>query len=329
MKSSPANTNRRNARGCALLLAVCVAVAVQPASAEEGGGGHYFPGTISSFMDGVAQSEVFIARLNGIYYDGSFSAAKGIPIAGRTALDVDVKSAAGGLTMFWRPSWGGFLGERWSYAMSTTIPFPWVEVAADVAAAGRTVRRKDSLFGLGDILVAPFMLNYNVNDDFNVNGRLNVYTPTGSYEVGRLANLGKNYWTFEPILGLMYLGKQNGREASIFFGADFNTENPDTNYHTGTELHVDGTLAQHFPIGTTLLGAGVTGYWYQQVEGDSGSGATFGSFEGRTNGIGPSVTISHAFGSHNFAAELKWLHEVGVERRPEGDSFILKAMLTF
>ena len=327
--SSLANTDRRNALGRALLLAACVASAVHPARAEEGGGGHYFPGTISSFMDGVALEEVFITRLNGIYYDGSINASKGIPIAGQTALDVDVKSAAGGLTMFWRPSWGGFLGERWSYAMNATIPFPWVEVTANVAAAGRTVRRTDSEFGLGDIIVAPVMLNYHVSDDFNVNARLNIYTPTGSYEVGRLANLGKNYWTFEPIVGLMYLGKQNGREASVFFGADFNTENPDTNYHTGTQLHVDGTLAQHFPVGTALLGLGVTGYWYQQVEGDSGSGATFGSFKGRTNGIGPSFTISHPFGSHNFVAELKWLHELGVERRPEGDSFVLKAMLTF
>ena len=326
---SPANTDSWKAIGYVLLLATSVAIAVQPVSAEEGGGGHYFPGTISSLLDGVAPSEVFIVRLNGIYYDGSIGASTGIPIAGRTALDVDVKSAAGGLTMFWRPSWGGFLGERWSYGMSTTIPIPWVEVSANVVAAGRTVRRTDSEFGLGDILIAPLMFNYHVSDDLNVNARLNVYTPTGSYEVGRLANLGKNYWTFEPILGLMYLGKQNGREASVFLGADFNTENPDTNYHTGTQLHVDGTLAQHVPIGTTLLGLGVTGYWYQQIEGDSGSGATFGSFKARTNGVGPSFTISHPFGSHNFIAELKWLHELGVERRPEGDSFIVKAMLTF
>jgi hypothetical protein len=301
-----------------------------PAGAEEGGSGHYFPGTISSFVDGVPATETVILRLNALHYDGSFSANRPVPIAGQAALGVDVQSTAVGLTAAWRPSWGQ-LGERWSYAMSATIPFLRVEVEAEVASAGvnRTVRQRDTEYGLGDIVMMPLMFNYHVNDDINLNARLAVYAPTGDYEVGRLSNLGKNFWTFGPMVGFMYLGKQNGREASIFFGADFNTENPDTNYQTGTQLHVDGTLAQHFPIGKTLLGLGATGYWYQQVEGDSGSGATFGDFKGRTNGIGPSFSLVHPFGSHNLMAEFKWVHEVEVERRPEGDSFILKAMLTF
>ena len=39
---------------------------------------------------------------------------------------------------------------------------------------------------------------------------------------------GKNFWTIEPTLGLMYFGQKNGIEASVYFGADFNFENPDT-----------------------------------------------------------------------------------------------------
>jgi hypothetical protein len=300
------------------------------ASAEEGGSGHYLPGTISSFLDGVSPEPAFITRLNGVYYDGSFTAERGIPIAGLAALDVDVDIQGAGLTLFWRPTWGE-LGERWSYAMNATLPILHVKVAADVAVPGTplTVRRTDSEYGLGDVIVTPLMLNYHVSDDLNLNARLNVYAPTGDYEVGQLANLGKNYWSFEPIFGFMYLGKENGREASIFFGAGFNTENPDTDYQTGTQLHVDGTLAQHFPLGKGLIGLGVTGYWYQQIDGDSGSGATFGAFKARTTGVGPSLSFVHALGSHNFMLELKWLHELGVKRRPEGDSILLKAMLAF
>jgi hypothetical protein len=313
-----------------LALLLLVAALPQTGRAEEGGSGHYFPGTISSFMDGVSPTEVFILRLNALHYDGSFGADRAVPIAGLAALDADVKSSAVGLTFFWRPSWGG-IGERWSYAMSATVPFLRVEVSADVSVPGRSelARRTDTESGLGDIVLSPLMLNYHVSDDLNVNGRLNVYAPTGDYEVGRLANLGKNYWTFEPTLGFMYLGKENGREASIFFGAGFNTENTDTDYRTGTQLHVDGTLAQRLPLWKGLIGLGVTGYWYQQVEGDSGSGATFGSFEARTNGVGPSLTYSRAFARHRLAAELKWVHELGVRRRPEGNTFVLKAMLTF
>jgi hypothetical protein len=285
------------------------------------------PGSMSSFVDGVPAKPTFITRYNLLYYNGDIAANEPLPIAGVQTLGADATIWAHGLTLLWRPPME--LGDRWSYALSATAPFLFADVSANVTVGNTTVRRTSSTDGLGDIVLMPLMLNYNVNSNLNVNFRAGVYAPTGDYEVGRLANTGKNFWTIEPTLGLMYFGIKNGIEASVFFGADFNTENPATNYQTGTQLHVDGTLAQHFPIGKTLLGFGVTGYWYQQVEGDSGSGATFGSFKGRTNGIGPSFTVSHPFGSHNFVAELKWLHELGVERRPEGDSFILKAMLTF
>ncbi len=86
--------------------------------------------------------------------------------------------------------------------MNLTIPVARVRVAASISspAATSVVRRGDAEFGLGDLILSPLMLNYQFSDDFNANGRVNVYAPTGSYEVGRLANLGKNYWTFEPPL---------------------------------------------------------------------------------------------------------------------------------
>jgi hypothetical protein len=312
-------------RIAALVLALLVPGS---AIAEEGGTGHYTPGTISSFMDGVSAKPVFIARLNGLYYGGDLDGSRGVPIAGQTALDVDVESEALGLTLFWAPGWGQ-LSERWTYALNATVPFMRVEVEADVEVAGRTVRRSDTEYGLGDIVFSPLMLNYHVSDDLNLNGRLNVYAPSGSYEEGRLANLGKNYWSFEPMVGAVYLGQQNGIEASLFFGATFNTRNTDTSYETGTQLHLDFTLAQHFPLFGALMGAGLTGYWYQQVEGDGGSGATLGDFKGRTHGLGPTLSYTHEIGALNFASELKWVHEFSTRNRPEGDVVILKAMLAF
>ena len=46
----------------------------------------------------------------------------------------------------------------------------------------------------------------------------------------------------------MFLGKENGIVGSLFFGVDFNTENPDTDYKSGLQMHLNGTLAQHFPL---------------------------------------------------------------------------------
>jgi hypothetical protein len=302
------------------------------AAAEEGGSGHYLPGSIASFIDGVPLTETFITRLNLIYYNGSLGAEQPLPIAGVTRLGAKATSWGAGLTLLWRPPLD--LGERWSYAMSVTIPFLWMDVSADVNATlspglTRSFTRSSSTNAFGDIVLMPLMLNYNVDPDFNVNFRVGAFAPTGDYQVGRLANTGKNFWTIEPILGLLYFGQKNGIEASVFVGADFNAENDDTNYKSGTQFHVDGTLAQHFPWLGGLTGVGVSAYYYQQVTGDSGSGANLGDFKGKSVGIGPVVSYVSKIGTHDTLVELKWLHETETEKRLEGDIVWLKAVYKF
>ncbi len=209
-----------------------------------------------------------------------------------------------------------------------------MDVSANVLATAPgggqiTVKRSDSQSGLGDLVLIPVMLNYNVDPDFNVNFRVVAYAPTGDYEVGRLANTGKNFWSTSPTLALMYLGQKNGREASLFIGADFNEENSDTNYKSGTQFHLDGTLAQHFPAFGGLASVGVSAFYYKQVTADSGDGATLGDFEGKSVGIGPVVSYASKIATHDIVAELKWLHETDTEKRLEGDIVWFKFVYKF
>jgi len=300
-------------------------------NAEEGGSGHYMPGSMASFVDGVPTEPTFITRLNYIHYDGSIGADRSIPIAGMTALNVNAKSDAYGLTLLWAPDWN--MGEKWSYAMSTTIPWISMEVTADVMASPSdstfTVGRNDTENGLGDIVLMPLMFNYKVSKDLNTNFRLGLYAPTGDYESGRLANTGKNFWTIEPTAAIIYFGQKNGIEASFFLGMDFNTENDETEYKSGIQAHLDGTLAQHFPLGGGLAGAGVSGFWYQQISGDSGDGASFGSFKARAHGIGPVLSYASKIAGRDIIAELKWLHEFDNKKRLEGDTVFFKVLAKF
>ena len=315
-------------RRLALLAALCGCAIIQPLlRAEEGGSGHYLPGAMASFVDGVPPKETFIARYNMVYYNGDIAANEPLPIAGVNTLGADATSWAHGVSLLWRPALE--LGERWSYAMSATIPFVWMDVTANVTAGGTRVRRTSSLEGLGDVVLMPLMLNYNVSSNLNLNFRTGLYAPTGDYEVGRLANTSKNFWTFEPTLGLMYFGVNNGIEASMFLGADFNTENPDTDYQSGTQLHVDGTLAQHFPLFKGLAGVGVNGFWYEQVTGDSGAGASFGDFEARTAGLGPVLSYAFKLGKVDMIAEAKWLRELETVKRLKGDTVWFKLVAKF
>ena len=64
----------------------------------------------------------------------------------------------------------------------------------------------------------------------------------------------------------------------------------DTNYKSGTQMHLEATAAQHLPLWGGGASAGVTGFGYKQVTGDSGSGAAFGDFKARSFGLGSVVS---------------------------------------
>ena len=78
---------------------------------------------------------------------------------------------------------------------------------------------------------------------------------------------------------------------------------------------VDGGAAQ-FLSEQTLIG--VVGYYYQQLTGDSGSGAQLGDFESRVAGIGPQLGYFFPLGGSMAYLSLKGYYEFAAENRPEG-----------
>jgi hypothetical protein len=195
--------------------------------------------------------------------------------------------------------------------------------------SGASVGKNDALTAIGDIVFQPVMLNYNVSPNTNVNFRTTVYIPTGSYELGRLANTGKNYWSLEPTLAYMYFGAKNGREVSIFTGLTLNSWNDATSYHSGSQLHADATFAQHLPLFGGLAGIGATTTWYRQIEPDRGSGATLGAFRGETASVGPVLSYIGKLGAEDLLIELKWQTEYHTQNRLEGDTIFFKLACKF
>ena len=159
--------------------------------------------------------------------------------------------------------------------------------------------------------------------------RLGIYAPTGEYEVGQLANVGKNYWTFEPGIMASWLSSKIGTEVSLYTGVDFNLENQDLDYTSGTSLHLDLTVAQHLPLLGGFVGVGANAFYYEQISGDSGADARLGDFEGRTMGVGPVVSYVRQIGKTQLLAELKWLPELDTDNRMEGDYIWFKLGVLF
>ena len=94
-------------------------------------------------------------------------------------------------------------------------------------------------------------------------------------------------------------------------------------------LHLDGALQQIVPVGKGLLTLGAEGFYFTQVTGDSGSGATLGDFKGETAGLGAIIGYIRPMGEQTLVLEAKYLDEMHTKNRVEGDMIWLKAVFKF
>jgi hypothetical protein len=304
----------------AVSVGLFLAAGPAPSRAEEGGSAHYMPGGSASFIDalpgkpGPAVVSLFLA------YDASTSLA--LPIAGLEAANIDATVYAENIAIIYQTD-KHLLGG--SYAGGLVLPLLDMKVKGSILTTNGALQKTDNETGFGDMLFYPFMLGWTaLGGDLKYDVRLGIYAPTGEYHAGKLANLGRNYWTFEPTVTLSWLSSKIGTEASLFTAFDINTENTATDYESGTSWHVDATLAQHLPLFGGFIGAGAQGFSYLQITGDSGAGAVLGGFKGHTVGIGPVISYIYVHDKTTLAAEFKWLPELDVDKRLEGDYFWLK-----
>ena len=123
-----------------------------------------------------------------------------------------------------------------------------------------------------------------------------------------------------------WFNPESGTEVSIAPGVMVNTENTDTDYETGTEFHLDFVANQFLSPAFAL---GVRGYYYDQLSGDSGSGATLGDFKSDSFAIGPGFVWIPEFGGGRFTVLGKWMHDLSADNRFESDYFTLTGAWKF
>jgi hypothetical protein len=319
------------------LLWTLAGLALAPAlntRAEEGGSAHYMPGATASFIDSFPGKPGGIAAVNYFtYYDASVGPNESLPLGGLLTSGLDATVYADTIGVFYEAPWP-LLGGNLTFGAA--VPYLWLEVKGQAqrigpgGVPGPVSTTRDTANGIGDITLYPFMLGWtNIMPDLKLDLRLGIYAPTGDYDVGQLANVGKNYWTFEPGIMASWLSSKIGTEVSLYAGVDFNTTNEDTDYQSGTSFHLDATVAQHLPLCGGFIGVGANSFYYQQISGDSGSGARLGDFEGRTMGVGPVLSYARKIGKSDLVAEVKWLPELDVNKRLEGDFVWFKLALLF
>lgn len=212
-------------------------------------------------------------------------------------------------------------------AVSAVLPYGRVEVTGRGAVLlpdGTEIARgvEDSVTGMGDPAVgAALGWKRRTGNRFRAwSGYSSVFVPVGDYKTGRLANVGKNRWALDVGAAYTMANFGSGREFSSVVGVTFNGENEDTDYETGTEIHIEAAGVQHLPKSWSI---GLVGYFYRQLTGDSGDGANFGSFKGRVWGLGPQASYQFKGEKHPLSLNLRWYREFDAKNRLEGDAVFL------
>lgn len=291
-------------------LAFMLALAsTQSTLAGEGASSNYFPGSYGDYAVATAPSQGWTYLNYNLFYSADADRAV---LQGRLNSSLDTFAyinLSAVVYAFEEPVMGA------QFASGAFIPVGYADLETDVVGPFGAVSLNDDETNFGDIALMPASFYWNQgNWHFNVYELLTI--PTGQYEVDNDVNLGRNYWSFDTVFAVTNLNMETGREFSLVSGYMINRENDDTDYQTGNELHVDAMfnqfLSENFAIG-------LHGYYFKQLQGDSGSGAILGDFKGESYGVGPSFLWIPKSTGGKLSVIGSWLHDLHASNRLESD----------
>ena len=292
------------------LLAVSAAfTATLQVRAAEGGYSNYIPGTYGDFGLALEPPGTLTLRNDLYYYNAD---ASRLLRGGNLQADVDLSFLLNMTTLLYKPDVRIFDAQ---YAFGAMIPLVHADISASVGGMGL----EDDTTRLGDITLVPALLFWNCGRAHMSLGQY-IIAPTGDYDVNAAINPGLNYWSFDTNFAFTWMDEEKGREFSFNLGYIYNTENDDTDYQTGQEIHFDVVINQYL---SETFAIGLHGFYLNQITGDSGSGALLGDFQARAAGIGPAVMWGTRIGDQDVTFIAKWLHEFDADKRLEGDHFFL------
>lgn len=316
------------------LLLGAASVCAIGAEAAENATGLYLLGSKGSMAGYVPPPGIYVTDINYYYAgDASGNAARGIALrraglAVEADIEVDARAYINAPVATWIAPGkvaGGHVG------FGVMVPWGWKSVDVDIdtratvtlpdgtiIGPGSHFALEDSATRLGDPVLNAVIGWHQGHWHWNLSALLNV--PIGPWERRSLSNIALHRWALDTSAAVTWLDPAKGLELSAAAGLTFNRENPGTDYRTGTELHLEAALIQHF---SKTFAVGLAGYHYQQITGDGGAGARLGSFKGRATAIGPVLTYGFTLGKLPVSTEWKYLHELDAKNRLEGNVGLL------
>ncbi len=291
------------------------------------GGGQHYPNGVEAFLIGIAPPPGFyIKDYNYFYTADKLKDNHGHTLKLPTGDGVlDRLTVYGTIPRFIWISKFQILGGFWG--MHLFVPMLHVDFKLD-----KMIGVKEDHTGLGDLIFSPFIWSYHSKDGLlHIVSALDIYLPTGQYHRDHNVNIGKNFWTFEPVFAITgFLPQHKNLSASIKLMYDFNTNNND--YMTAPDQYKRLTPGQefHFDYGieyalTKDFRVGVGGYFYQQVTDDKIDGHRVSHEKGRVFAVGPGVWYNY----QRWVFDLHGSYEMAVRNRPQGWTGLLSITYAF
>jgi hypothetical protein len=292
----------------ALLSALLLcAGAWREAEAAESGFNIYPMGSLA-FGAGATPPPGLYVTPNVAYYHGEIGG--NVNVGRDLVLNMEAKFFTSGVNLLYVPETtvlGGHLG------LSANVPIGYIDLTAQASLGPLSVTRETAGWGLGDIMLRG-QLGWT-HGPFSHTFYLSGFLPTGRYDPRFAPNIGLHRPAIDGTWAFTYTEPTTMLELSAAVGITFNATNTETDYRTGIEGHLEWALGKK--IGKQLT-IGVAGYHYRQLTGDSGSGATLGSFIGRNNGIGPGLSYVTQIDGRVVVFNVRHYWEYAAARHFEG-----------
>ena len=167
----------------------------------------------------------------------------------------------------------------------------------------------DNEFGLGDILVEPFILAWH-KERWDVALGFGAYLPTGKFGWDKPASAGKGFWTFMFTFGgTYYFDEAKTWSASVLARYEIHTKQRDTDITPGHDFHFEwglGKSIMHGP-GVGIFDFGLAGYCSWTITQDSGD--LSGNDKEAAYAIGPEIGYTYIPWGASAALRVLWEFE--------------------
>ncbi|MRV70484.1 hypothetical protein GJ700_01955 [Duganella sp. FT92W] len=287
-----------------MLALTCAALTAQ---AAEGGGSTYAAGADNFLLGAVPPPGLYVLQFANFYEADRLNDSRGeaVPIPG-FSLHANVTATR----IVWSspyPVWGGNLVAH--------AVLPVVNLTLDAGGASQ------SKTGLGDVTFGPAVAHHYSPNLHSVVG-FDLVAPTGRYNKTDMLNVGRNYWSLQPLFTMAYTDAQ-GFNGDFKATLNLNRTNSATRYRSGNEFILDYAAGYGFGPGWV---AGVSGYYMRQLSDDTLNGVKLPDRKGRGASIGPSLMYNNGKG---WILTAKLQRELGERNRAQGHALALRTTVPF